>query len=70
MRITRILAHIGLGFPVAQSFSVAQAYSQIPQPVHLLGSTETNFFDSNFAVDIVVISAFRVSKDFYGLLGF
>jgi hypothetical protein len=25
-----------------------QAYSQIPQPVHLPGSTETNFLDWNF----------------------
>jgi hypothetical protein len=31
-----------------------QAYSQIPQPVHLLGSTETNFLDSNFDGGIVV----------------
>jgi hypothetical protein len=53
MRITRILEH--MGFPRDSSFSVEQAYSQIPQPVHLLGSTETNFLDSNFAGDIVVI---------------
>jgi hypothetical protein len=33
-------------------------YSQIPQPVHLLGSTETNFLDSNFAGDIVVFRPF------------
>ena len=53
MRITRILEH--MGFPRGSSFSVEHAYSQIPQPVHLLGSTETNFLDSNFAGDIVVI---------------
>jgi hypothetical protein len=30
----------------------------MPQPVHLLGSTETNFLDSNLAGDIVVIRPF------------
>jgi hypothetical protein len=30
------------------------AYSQMPQPVHLLGSTETNFRVSGLAVCIVV----------------
>ena len=52
MRITRIREH--RGFPRDSSFSVEQVYSQIPQPVHLLGSTETNFLDSSFAVGIVV----------------
>jgi hypothetical protein len=33
-----------------------QAYSQIPQPVHLLGSTETNFLEVNFGG---CISVFR-----------
>lgn len=56
MRITRILEH--RGFPRVSSFSVAQAYSQIPQPVHLPGSTETNFLDSNLAGDIAVIMPF------------
>jgi hypothetical protein len=32
-----------------------QAYSQIPQPVHLPGSTETNFLFSNFDGGIAVI---------------
>lgn len=52
MRITRILEH--KGFPSVSSFSVAHAYSQMPQPVHFVGSTETNFLDSNFAGDIAV----------------
>ena len=56
MRITRILEH--RGFPSDSSFSIAHAYSQIPQPVHLLGSTETNFLDSNFAGGIVVFRPF------------
>ena len=51
MRITRILEH--MGFPRDSPFSTAHAYSQIPQPVHLLGSTETNFFCSNFDGGIV-----------------
>ena len=41
MRTTRILERIG--FQKASPFSIVQAYSQIPQPVHLLGSTATNF---------------------------
>jgi hypothetical protein len=56
MRMTRILDFNG--FPRDSSFSSAQAYSQIPQPVHLLGSTETNFLDSNFAGGIVVFRPF------------
>jgi len=56
MRMTRILER--MGFPRDSSFSVAHVYSQIPQPVHLLGSTETNFLDSNFAGDIVVFRPF------------
>jgi hypothetical protein len=52
MRITRILDFNG--FPRDSPFSNAQAYSQIPQPVHLLGSTETNFLDSNLARCIFV----------------
>jgi len=52
MRMTRILDF--KGFPRDSPFSNAQAYSQIPQPVHLLGSTETNFLDSNFAGCIFV----------------
>ena len=53
MRTTRILDL--MGFQVFSPFSRVQAYSQIPQPVHLLGSTETNFLDSNFAGCISVI---------------
>jgi len=56
MRITRILAPTG--FPRVSPFSTAQVYSQIPHPVHLLGSTETNFLDLNFAEDIVVFTPF------------
>jgi hypothetical protein len=43
-----------MGFQTFSPFSMVQAYSQIPQPVHLLGSTETNFLDSNFDGGIVV----------------
>ncbi len=41
MRTTRIL--LRMGFQLPSPFSVVQAYSHIPQPIHLLGSTETNF---------------------------
>jgi hypothetical protein len=53
MRTTRILDL--MGFQKASPFSSVHAYSQIPQPVHLLGSTETNFLDSNFAGGISII---------------
>ena len=53
MRTTRIRERIG--FMLFSSFSRAQAYSQIPQPVHLLGSTETNFLDGNFEAGINII---------------
>jgi hypothetical protein len=36
-----------MGFQIVSPFSKVHAYSQIPQPVHLLGSTEMNFLDSN-----------------------
>jgi len=52
MRTTRIRERIG--FMLFSSFSRAQAYSQIPQPVHLLGLTETNFLDGNFEAGINV----------------
>ena len=52
MRTTRIRER--MGFRVFSSFSRAQAYSQIPQPVHLLGSTETNFLEGNFDAGIIV----------------
>jgi len=54
MRMTRILER--MGFQVFSPFSSVQAYSQIPQPVHLLGSTETNFLEVNFGG---CISVFR-----------
>ena len=50
MRTTRIRERIG--FRLFSSFSSVQAYSQIPQPVHLFGLTETNFLDGNFDVGI------------------
>ena len=53
MRTTRIREWIG--FRVFSCFSNVQAYSQIPHPVHLLGSTETNFLDSNLVGGIAVI---------------
>ena len=49
MRTIRIRALSGL---ILFPFSRAQVYSQIPQPVHLLGLTETNFLDGNFEVGI------------------
>ena len=52
MRTTRIRER--MGFKISSSFSSTQAYSQIPQPVHLLGSTETNFLDGNFDDGIIV----------------
>ena len=41
MRTTRMRER--MGFQMASPFSSVHEYSQIPQPVHLLGSTETNF---------------------------
>jgi hypothetical protein len=41
MRTTRIRERIGFQFP--SPFSTVQAYSQIPHPMHLLGSTDMNF---------------------------
>ena len=52
MRTTRIREWIG--FRVFSCFSNVQAYSQIPHPVHLLGSTETNFLDGNLEAGINV----------------
>ena len=51
MRTTRILERIGFQLP--SPFSVVQAYSHIPQPMHLLGSTETNFL-GNVLADILI----------------
>ncbi len=53
MRTTRILLRRGVD--EISPFSWLQAYSQIPQPVHLDGSTETNFLWVNFAGGICVI---------------
>ena len=50
IRTTRILESIG--FRLFSSFSSVQAYSQIPQPVHLLGLTDTNFLDGNLEAGI------------------
>jgi len=58
MRITRILDL--MGFQMASPFSSVQAYSQIPQPVHLPGSTNTNFLCSVLADCISVTKPFLV----------
>ena len=61
MRTTRIRERNGF---MLFSFSRAQTYSHIPQPVHLLGSTETNFLDGNFEAGISVIrDGLDISKD-------
>jgi hypothetical protein len=46
MRITRILEPRGVQ---CSHFSEAQTYSQMPQPVHLKGSTETNLREVDLA---------------------
>ena len=58
MRTTRILDLIG--FQMVSPFSSVHAYSQIPQPVHLLGSTETNFLCWVLADCIFVTKPFGV----------
>jgi hypothetical protein len=45
---------------MASPFSSVQAYSQIPQPVHLPGSTNTNFLCSVLADCISVTKPFGV----------
>jgi hypothetical protein len=45
-------------------------YSQIPQPVHLLGLTEMNFLWMNFVGCIVILRVFWVSKYFCVRLSF
>ena len=57
MRTTRILELIGLQLP--SPFSIVQAYSHIPQPMHLPGSTEINFLGCDFA-DIIATAPFLV----------
>lgn len=56
MRTTRILLRTGFQLPLS-AFSEVQAYSQIPHPMHLLGSTVTNFLGSVLA-DIDVPTLF------------
>ena len=58
MRTTRILERIG--FQMVSPFSSVQAYSQIPQPVHLLGSTDMNFL-CGFLADIFSVTTFEVN---------
>jgi hypothetical protein len=53
MRTTRILLRTGFQL-FTSPFSLEQAYSQIPQPIHLLGSTATNFLGNVLADDIIV----------------
>ncbi len=56
MRTTRIRERSG--FHMLSPFSWLHAYSQIPQPVHLAGSTKTNFLWVNFAGGISVTRVF------------
>jgi hypothetical protein len=49
IRTTRILER--MGFQMPSPFSTVQANSHIPHPMHLLGSTETNFLGC-FLADI------------------
>jgi hypothetical protein len=56
MRTTRILDRNGL----CSFFSWLQANSQIPQPVHLLGSTETNFLWGFFTACILLTKPFKL----------
>jgi hypothetical protein len=68
IRMTRILD--ARGFPWFSFFSSAQVYSQIPQPVHLLGLTVMNFLWMNLVGGIVVSNVFWVSKYFCARLSF
>jgi len=51
IRTTRILDFIGFQRP--SPFSSVQAYSQIPQPMHLPGSTDTNFLFCSVLADCI-----------------
>lgn len=59
IRTTRILLRTGFQL-FTSPFSEEQAYSQIPQPMHLLGSTATNFLGKVLADDIVLTKPFGV----------
>jgi hypothetical protein len=61
MRTTRILDLIG--FQIASPFSTVQAYSQIPQPMHLAGSTEMNFLFCSVLTDCILMT-----KPFYDVI--
>ena len=58
MRTTRILDFIGFQMP--SPFSSVQAYSQIPQPMHLPGSTDTNFLFCSVLADCILNQPFDV----------
>jgi hypothetical protein len=45
------------GFETVSLFSSVQAYSHIPHPVHLLGSTEMNFRSANFCCVMVPLAS-------------
>ncbi len=61
------------GLDTASFFSSVQAYSQIPQPVHLLGSTETNFLSVNFCCVMVPYAScskyLNISVEMLGFVG-
>jgi hypothetical protein len=50
-----------MGFQTPSPFSTVQAYSHIPHPMHLLGSTATNFLGWVLA-DICGYQTFSVLK--------
>jgi len=56
MRTTRILDRIG--FHIDSPFSTVQAYSQIPQPMHFPGSTDTNFLFCSVLADCIFNQTF------------
>jgi hypothetical protein len=71
IRTTRILLRTGFQL-FTSPFSEEQAYSQIPQPIHLLGSTATNFLGKVLADDMIVTNPVGVKvslciKPFYAL---
>ncbi len=45
------------GFELVSFFSSVQAYSHMPHPVHLLGSTEMNFLSANFCCVMVPLAS-------------
>ena len=52
------------------SFSRAQAYSQTPQPVHLLGSAETNRLALDFALSVIPMTAFPLIYSYVNYFSF